>query len=229
MKIHSFWIDGELSHVNLLTIRSFQEHGHDFVIYSYVPIPNAGCEVRDANEIVPSEEIFHYRNLPEAFRLGGFAERLKAEMLYKLGGWHVDMDVTCLKSFNLLNINQAYYFRPHKLGAVGNIIKAPAKSLLTEYYLKWARSINEHNQDFERSIAGLYAAIVFIGLKEYVVSASTFGMDEDKYYLPYLQNGGAVPNGEAFAIHWCGAMGHVRNYEERSYYETLLKKYNIIP
>lgn len=225
MTINSFWIEGELQPVNHLTIRSFQSHGHEFVIYSYVELPNAGCEVRDANEFLPRESIYHYRHLPDSFKLGGFAELLKATLLHQIGGWHVDMDVTCLKPFWA---DGKYAFRPHKLGAVGNIIKAPAGTLLTNYYLKWANSINEHNQDFERSIAGLYAAIVFCGLENYIVPASTFGKDEDKYYLPFLQNGGAVPNGEAYAIHWCGAMGHVRNYEPRSYFETLLKQYSIV-
>lgn len=227
MKVHSFWIKGELQKVNKLTIKSFQQQGHEFIIYSYVDLPDAGCEVRDANKILDKSNIYLYKNLPERFQLGGFAERLKAEMLFQLGGWHVDMDVTCLKSFSELD-KREYVFRPHKLGAVGNIIKAPRSSDVSKMYLKWAKSINEHNTDFEKSIIGLYSAIVFLDLQIHIVSARTFGLDEDKYFVPFIQNAGAIPDKDIHAIHWCGALGHVANYDDGSFIHSLYKKYGIV-
>jgi len=79
--IYSFWISGVLKNINHLTIRSFQNHGHKFVIYAYEPFGLTGdCEVRDAREILPESEIFYYKNMLGGnpnFKFGGIAERLK--------------------------------------------------------------------------------------------------------------------------------------------------------
>lgn len=224
MVINSLWISGELTKHQLLTVRSFIDHGHSFKLWTYEDIQIDGVEVRDAREILPESEIFYYKHLEPSFKFGGIAERLKAELLYAVGGWHVDMDVTCLKPFDF---KADYVFAPHKLGMVGNIIKAPAKSKFAEYYLKWTKTINEHNTNFERSIEGLYAAAVFLNLTDHIQPPTVFGRDENDYVLPLLKQTTLSPDSRRYAIHWMGAMGHVKNYEPNSFYDSLLKKYSL--
>lgn len=223
--VHTLWVEGALSPLNHLSIRSFQDSGHTPIVYSFDDSINPGCEVRDASEFFSKDEIYFYSQLGERFKFGGIAERLKSEMLYKIGGWHVDMDVVCLRKFDF---KDEYVLRPHRLGVVGNIIKAPARCQMSDYYRAWTRTINKDNKDFERSFCGLTAAATFLDLNKYVVAADVFGMDEDKYYMPLLQNGGMHINESRYAIHFCGAMGHYENYEPNSFYEGLLKKYNLI-
>lgn len=223
--IYTLWIKGELSPLNHLCIASFKANGFSPIVYSFDDSITPDCEVRSAQELFSANEVYMYENMPDAFKFGGIAERLKAEMLYRLGGWHIDMDVVCLKPFDF---EADYVLKPHRLGVVGNIIKAPKHSKMAEYYVKWTKSITKDNRDFERSFIGLTAAVSFLDLGGYVVAADIFGMDEDKFYIPLLQNAGMYPTPDRYAIHFCGAMEHYKNYEPNSWFENELKKYGII-
>lgn len=227
MIVNAFWLYGELQPINLLTIRSFQEHGHEVIIYAYDKLPNAGCEVRQLEPIISKKQMYFYKAFDEPYKIGGFAEYVKATLINKIGGWHIDLDVACLKSFSEFD-KQEYVFRPHKLGIVANIIKMPANCELSKFFVKWTSMNNEHNTNYERGFGALYHLLVHLNLTGYIVSGVTFGLDEDKYLMPYITNCGAIANDNVYAIHWCGALGHVKNYEPNSFYHSLLKKYGII-
>jgi hypothetical protein len=227
--IYSFWIAGVLKPINHLTIRSFQNHGHKFVIYAYEPFGLTGdCEVRDAREILPESEIFYYKNMLGGnpnFKFGGIAERLKAEMLYQLGGWHVDLDVTCLKSFH--DLTGDYFLRPHEKGVVGNIIKAPKGSELARRYVEHTKTIDENNRIWEKSFMGLNKIVTDLGLEKYILPKEVLGDDSSEYWEKFLKAGN-VPDPELHAIHHCGAMAAYEKYEKGSYFEKLLLQYNLI-
>jgi hypothetical protein len=190
--IHSLWISGPLKPLNQLTIRSFKKHGHELVLYSYDPSVTQECEVRDAHEIVPRDEVFYYKRMLGGnpnFKFGGIAERLKAEMLYRLGGWHVDLDVTCLKSFD--ELPAPYVIRPHVNGVVGNIIKAPAESELARRYAAHTRTITADNTVWESSFAGLNAIVAELGLSAFVVPREVLGDDGPDYWERFTRAGEA--------------------------------------
>ena len=206
LTIHSFWIEGPLRPLNLLTIRSFKKHGHRFVLYAYDTKVTDECEVRDAREILPERELFFYKRMQGGnphFKYGGIAERLKAEMLYKLGGWHVDLDVTCLKPFDCFT--EEYVLRPHPTGIVANMIKAPAGCELARRYVEHTKTIDENNVIWEKSFLGLNKIVAELKLGDKVVKAELLGMDEDKYWRALLMPGNE-PHKDARAIHWCAAM-----------------------
>lgn len=229
MQINSLWISGPLKPINYLTIKSFQDHGHEFILWSYDLTLDVPCEVRDAREILPESEIFYYKNMNgggNQWKFGGIAERLKAELLYAIGGWHVDLDVTCLKSFDDLNAH--YVFAPHPAGIIGNIIKCPAKSDFAKHYLEHTKTINADNREWTKSFAGLQTALKKYKLEKYIQPISTFGIDEDAYIVPLLQDSDMVPPPSRHAIHWCGAMQWFESFEENSFYESLLQKYNLL-
>lgn len=96
--IQSLWVGSELSPMEVMCIRSYLAHGHEFHLYVYDNVKNIpdGTSVKDANCIIPQNEIFvdefgGYVNLSNIFRY---------TMLYKIGGWWVDMDTVCLKPFD---------------------------------------------------------------------------------------------------------------------------------
>ena len=225
--IYSFWIAGPLRNINHLTIRSFQNHGHKFVIYAYEPFGLTGdCEVRDAREILPESEIFYYKNMLGGnpnFKFGGIAERLKAEMLFQLGGTHVDLDVTCLKSFH--DLTGDYFLRPHEKGVVGNIIKAPKHSELARRYVEHTKTIDENNRIWEKSFMGLNKIVSDLGLEKYILPKEVLGDDSSEYWEKFLKAGN-TPNKHLHAIHWCNAMQ--KDSEENSFYQYLLKQYNLL-
>lgn len=218
--INSLWISGKLGHQQLLTIKSFMAAGHPFKLWTYEKL-EADCEVCDAREHLPEKEIFYYKHFGGNFKFGGIAERLKAELLNNLGGWHVDLDVLCIKPFVFEN---EYMLRPHHTGVVANVIKAPANSELTKMYLNHTKKITENNKNWEYSFAGLGDAVVKLGLQNYIVNPSTFYQDHWRWVM-FLYKNDLVPEETVYAIHWCGAI--CPPYEEGSYYHKQLLKYGI--
>jgi hypothetical protein len=226
--INSLWISGPLRPVNLLTIRSFKEYGHEPVIWSYDPTITTECRVEDPRDILPESEIFYYKTMMGGnprFKFGGIAERLKAHLLYELGGWHVDLDVTCLHSFATFYPTQ-YTFRSHEKGVVANIIKAPKHSEMAARYINWTKRIDENNDHWEKSFLGLNKIIADLELGKYIAPVKILGNDNRENWELYLKNNRQEPHSLMHAIHWCGAMG--MTYEEGSFYHSLLKKYHII-
>lgn len=244
-KIYSLWISGPLTDVNLLTIRSFQKHGHEFILYSYDLSVTNECEVRDARIIMPESEIFYYKRMAGGnpnFKFGGIAERLKAEMLFQLGGVHVDLDVTCLSNFSTVTnflptdawtINEdssysppEYFLRPHNEGGiVANIIKAPAYSEFARRYLEHTKTIDENNTEWTKSFRGLNQIVKDLKLNVYILPKEVLGDDSDEYYRKFLHPGN-VPNPELHCIHWCNA--RKLDSEQGSYFQSLLKEYNLL-
>lgn len=97
-EVRSLWIGGELSIVETLCIRSFLANGHPFVLYTYGEIDNVptGVQIRDANQILPESKVFQSHG--ESYAI--FSDWFRWEMLFREGGWWVDMDVVCLAPFD---------------------------------------------------------------------------------------------------------------------------------
>ena len=84
--IQSLWVGGRLSTMEQLCIRSFQAHGHEFVLYVYEATDGVppGTVVMDANDIIPASRIFTYR---EHSTYAGFANFFRYKLLLEKGGW----------------------------------------------------------------------------------------------------------------------------------------------
>jgi hypothetical protein len=84
--------------MEIISIRSFLAHGHDYHLYAYEPIENlpVGVVVRDANEILPHSSVFRYTGY-ETY--AGFANFFRYKLLLERGGWWTDTDVVCLRPF----------------------------------------------------------------------------------------------------------------------------------
>ncbi|MGN7820007.1 glycosyltransferase [Chitinophaga sp. 22536] len=124
--IQSLWVgSSRLSTMELLCINSFVKNGHDFHLYVYDEIENipSGTVLMDASQIVPSEVVFQ-----DGGTWAHFADYFRYCLLYKKGGWWVDMDSICLKYFD---VPEEYCFSS-EYDRFGNIIlncgniKAPA-------------------------------------------------------------------------------------------------------
>ncbi len=96
--VRSLWIGGPLSVVEILCIRSFQAHGHPFVLYTYGGVDNLpdGVTIEDANAILPAAEIFQAHGGSYA----AFSDWFRWEVLARVGGWWVDTDIVCLAPFD---------------------------------------------------------------------------------------------------------------------------------
>jgi len=98
-EIRSFWIGSRLSKIERLCIRSFLDHGHRFVLFTYGNVDGIppGTTIRDANELIPERgtEPFVRRG-----SLAHFADWFRWELLLREGGFWVDLDVVCLRPFD---------------------------------------------------------------------------------------------------------------------------------
>lgn len=98
--VQGFWSGSRLSAINRACLRSFIGRGHQYVLYSY-DAPNVpdGVIVRDANEILPSNSIFHFQNpATHSEDIGPFADYFRLKLLVERGGWYCDVDTVCLAS-----------------------------------------------------------------------------------------------------------------------------------
>lgn len=225
-EIYSLWINGNLWDVHKLCIRSVQSFGHPLIIYSFDKNITTECEVKDAREIMDEKEIYYYKNMMGGnpnFKFGGIAEKLKAKMLGVLGGVHIDLDVVFLKEFDYTS---EYVFRPHNLGVVANVIKAPKESKLSQMYYNWASKIDENNTDWEKSFRGLNQFVKQLDLQNYIAPVKELGKDTKEYWWDFIHTD-RIPDKDLKLIHFCGAMNEFNNAKENSFYKQLIKKYNI--
>lgn len=221
-EIHSFWLEGDLTDINLLTIRSFQDKGHRFIIHCYDSALTKECEVRDASEVLSKKDWKYYAGLASRFRLGLIGDTLRARLLYKYGGIHVDLDVTCLKP---IDFEDEYVFRPHNMGVVMNFVKCPPLSRFAQYYIDYTNSINANKNDWCGSFSGLIEGVKLYRLERHIKAPEILGMDGREWWKPLLQKN-MVPRSQ-YIVHWCKTTGLDSNYIKDSYYHNLLKQYNL--
>lgn len=203
--VHSLWIGNKLTQLELLTLISFTAHGHLFYLWTYneieTPLPS-GIVVRDANEILHSSKIFKYKYCNQYGHgkgsYAGFSDLFRYALLYKYGGWWVDMDVTCLKP---LDFTEPYVFRSHhELKIVGNMIKCPPFSkLMQKCFEETFFLLDEYNRNWNKPIEILNRNIIQLELETYIRSFSN--QDQWSFIKQLLLKPFDVPN-YYYAIHW---------------------------
>lgn len=234
--VHSLWIGKELSNLELLTIRSFLDNGHELWLWAYdeiiTPLP-PNLILKDANEIIPKEYVFSYKQKNQYGHgkgsYAGFSDIFRYALLYKYGGWWTDMDVTCLTT---LNYEQSYVFRKHHIFAtVGNLMKCPPKSLLMkECYEEAITTIDQFNHNWDKPIIILNKYIVKHNLQQFIFDFT----NPDKWSIvkTYLYSKPTLaPNIKA--IHWVNEEWRRHGINKQmalnaSLYKHLLTKHNII-
>ncbi|MFA5048269.1 MAG: glycosyltransferase [Patescibacteria group bacterium] len=132
--IQGLWIGDNLSTIERLSINSFLKNGHEFNLYLYKDLETpAGTIIKDANEILPENSIFYYGPAagPSNGSVSSFSNLFRYTMLYKCGGYLVDLDVICLKHFDF---QDPYVFHNSHNGEIGSdIIKASINSDAMKY------------------------------------------------------------------------------------------------
>jgi hypothetical protein len=94
--MQSLWIGNRLSAMEKMSINSFIKNGHPFHLYTYAHVDNVpdGVEIKDAEEIIPTEQIFTVRG-----GFSSFSDFFRWRLVQLRGGWWVDTDAICLKPF----------------------------------------------------------------------------------------------------------------------------------
>lgn len=236
--VHGLWVGNKLSSLELLTIYSFIEHGHEFHLWTYNRLDNELPEnviIRDANKIIPESDIFRRNYDDPTFKIGKnsigspFSDLFRYKLLYEYGGWWVDMDVTCLKP---LNIDSDYFFRGHSLlPAIGNIIKVPAKSeLMKRTYEEVKATCNSDTLEWLLPNKILNDHIKALNLSGFI--SDTLSVDDWwKKIEIYLWTNKKLPESWYF-IHWMNEEWRIRKKDKNVTYTNttlgeLYEKYKL--
>lgn len=152
-KIQSLWIGEELSKLEQLSITSFLDHGHDYILYTYNDINGVpdGTILKDANEIISSSKIFKYRNRDS---YAGFSNLFRYKLLLEKGGFWVDADIVCLRPFNFktshliasenIKISNKNSVNKRPVKITNCVMKAPPGSEIMEYCYQTAGKRDPH-------------------------------------------------------------------------------------
>ncbi|MBB6091974.1 hypothetical protein HNQ60_000820 [Povalibacter uvarum] len=97
-RVSGLWIGSPLSPLERACIASFLTRGHQFDLFTYEEIPGVpdGCRVLDAAEVLPRERVFAHSAGVGRGSVAAFSDCFRYELLYRHGGWWVDLDVFCL-------------------------------------------------------------------------------------------------------------------------------------
>ena len=145
--IQSLWIGDEISNVEKLCISSYVKNGHDFHLYTYGPVKGVpeGCEVKDAKEVLPQEDIFAYNVGIGKGSYSAFSNYFRYKLLGLKGGWWTDTDIVCLKT---IDFKDDFVFATEKTAdgkshITSGIIKAPAGSEFCKYCYDFCKKQNK--------------------------------------------------------------------------------------
>jgi len=111
-------------------MQSFLEHGHTLRVFTYhtVQLPK-GAINEDAGQILSYEQFFIFMDSPSAF-----SNIFRYKLLYEQGGWWVDTDIVCLRSWFPFC---EYFWVEEDPGIInGSVLKFPVADLRCERLLQ---------------------------------------------------------------------------------------------
>lgn len=236
--INGLWIGSKLSPLELLTLHSFVNHGHIFQLWLYDEVENTlpeGVIRKDANTIIPKRNIFRKKSSDPKHGVGKgsygspFSDLFRYKLLYEIGGWWVDMDVTCLKPFEFDN---PYFFRDHPiLPMIGNVIKVPKGSeLMKRTFEQTLAECDENTEEWLKPNKILNANVQTLNLERFI-QRGMGNIDWWEEVEPFLQKSKSIPENWHF-IHWMNEEWQKRGiskstFDDRTYFTSMCQLYGI--
>jgi hypothetical protein len=174
--IQGLWIGAELSTMERLAVASFLANGHEFHLFVYSDVKNVppGTVMRNGEEILPASAIVRNRDNGS---YAGFSNFFRYELLWKLGGWWVDLDTICLSPFQFAG-DYVIGSEPVADGGshpISGVLKAPPQSPMMQYLTETCRSKNPETLKWGETGPKLVAeGIRRFSLEHYVQAADAF-------------------------------------------------------
>ncbi len=175
--VQGLWVGEALSFIEVLSIRSFLHHGHDFHLYVYDPVRNVpdGTTVKDANAILPKDRI--YRS--DGGGLGSYSDFFRWSLLKAVGGIWVDLDMVCLRPFDFTDEIVFGYEAPDRIN--GAVLGFPAGHPMTAGMAKACDDVNLFQPiDTTKTVV------------KKILRKAIFGKDRSRVYTRHGEPGGAA-------------------------------------
>jgi glycosyltransferase involved in cell wall biosynthesis len=225
------WFGETLSRLELLTLHSFTHFGHEFHLWAYDDLTRAGLPkgvvLKDATKIIPRKNVFAKKHADPETGVGRnsfgapFSDLFRFKLLRDKGGIWVDMDVTCLRP---LDFKSAYAFRPHRLGIVGSILKAPAKSaLMRRVHAETARRVTPESAYLLPNRI-LSQHVSQMKLERFIVAGLSNPDSWHDYVRPMIEGPAEIPS-DWYAIHWINEMWRTLAADDGKYRGRQLLSY----
>ena len=173
--VQGLWIGGDLSNMERLSIMSFLKNGHEYHLYTYDAVGRipGGVVVKDANEIIPREELFLVRG-----GYSSFSDFFRWKLVLECGNWWVDTDAVCLRP---LVFDSEYVF----IGGLGKpgtsdcitsgLFKAPAQSPIMKWGWEQCQAMNPSTMTWGQAGPPLFTeAVHHVGFQKYIVPGRLF-------------------------------------------------------
>jgi hypothetical protein len=238
---HGVWVGDRLSLLERLTISLFQRHGHEFHLWSYVPLENVpeGTVMRDAAEVMPKDSVFRFEGIPnELIPNGGigslshWSDQFQCKLLNQEGGLYTQMDIAI---FAPLDFEAPYMFVRHKEDSIAPVImKVPRDSKFSESCYQELSSAIDAESIKTMHWDGSMQLIMDVARKFELERPEYFVSDEEYWDLGSRKKGpfydSRQPQEGIRIMHWSNATNHV--YKDRpirgSFYAKLLQEVGLI-
>lgn len=235
--IQSLWIGNELSNIEKLCINSYIKNGHTFHLYTYDEIKNVPkeCVIKDAQEILPKDDIFAYNSGLGKGSFSAFSNYFRYKLLELKGNWWTDTDIVCLK---FLDINDDYVFASEKTISgdthiTSGVIKAPASSEFSKFCYNFC--LEQNKQTLEWGTVGprlVSSAVKNLNLEDNVKPWNFFNpIGFEQVGMFFDEAFGNINLSESYTLHLWNEMWRRCNfdknkkYEENCLFEKLKVKY----
>jgi hypothetical protein len=146
--IQGLWIGKSLSVMEQLSITSFIKNGHEYHLYVYEDVKDIPQEtiIKDADEIIPEEDIIKYKYRGR-YSYTGSADVFRYKLLFEKGGYWADTDTVCLRPFDF---QSDYVFGEERdddgsMKVAIGVIKAPAGSEFMQFCYNVCLQKNPYN------------------------------------------------------------------------------------
>ena len=235
--IQSLWIGDKISNVEKLCINSYIKNGHDFHLYTYGAVDGIpeNCEVKDAKEILPQEDVFAYNVGIGKGSYSAFSNYFRYKLLDLKGGWWTDTDIVCLKE---IDIKDGFVFASEKTAdgkshITSGLIKAPAGSEFCKYCYNFCEQQNKETLGWGTVGPRLVSkAANALSLSDYARPWQLFNpIGFEQVGMLFDETFGDMDLSESYTIHLWNEMWRRYNldknkaYDPNCLFEKLKKKY----
>ena len=219
----------DLNYIELLSCFSFIENGTSLHLYTYsqsLQVPK-GVILKDANSIIPHNELILDKDGGYSFAFNLF----KYKLLYKNGGWWVDLDTFCLKQFNF---NKKMVFSSKRLfdkriSVDDTILKVNAQSPLILSCITELEETFDINSSYFGSDL-LQNKIFEFNYENYILTPNIFCPVPKQEYNRFFSEKGDLRLADSFAFKfWSNAWSHknLTINDKSSFYNRLKNKHNL--
>ena len=221
--IQSLWVGDPLSNLEKLCIQSFLDNGHEFHLYVYDEVQGIPCgaAVKDGNDILLYNEL-----TAGAVRdLSSWSDYFRYALLYKKGGWWVDMDTVCFKPFDF---NEEIIF-PDKSMVNGLISNTPLRFPAGHPFMQTMQNLCRERMQIKnvgRVMMGgpplLTEQIVQAGLLHHAQSQMRFFLPHESEFSTFddTYRDGLLFPANTHAAHLCNAVSCKRGIDKNAQFDA---------